>query len=100
MPLRHLQLAGCSEIIIATPLTTPDGSICPEIMLHVAHKVKATAILVADPRWRCSARTVTRGARRSRPVHRKLVHWQYAQQQPLTAPTPSSVLTPRGAASM
>ncbi|KAG6829597.1 hypothetical protein H0H92_004066 [Tricholoma furcatifolium] len=39
------QVAGCKEIVIATP-PRPDGSISPEVM-YVAHRVGASAILKA-----------------------------------------------------
>ncbi|KAI8343745.1 histidinol dehydrogenase-domain-containing protein [Chlamydoabsidia padenii] len=39
------KVAGCSEIVIATP-PRPDGSVVPEVM-YVAHKVGATHIVLA-----------------------------------------------------
>ncbi|RKO89910.1 histidinol dehydrogenase-domain-containing protein, partial [Blyttiomyces helicus] len=39
------KVAGCSEIVIATP-PRPDGSVVPEVM-YVANKIGATAVLVA-----------------------------------------------------
>ena len=40
------QVAGCREIVLATPPRGPDGSISPEVM-YVAHLVGASAVLKA-----------------------------------------------------